>query len=420
VEALRNGVPNRDAVAALGCSQTEAENRFVAQLDAAGASDQSEPVTGLLVQGNFGSGKSHLLEYFEHLALNKGFVCSKVVISKETPLYDPEKVFRAAVENGVVPDHTGQMIDEIAMKLDPNSRQYHDLVEWANSDDNGVSKIFPATLLLHRRISNDQELVEDIVRFWSGDRMQITKVRQGLRSINESHAYTIRAVPARELAVERFNFAQHLIRGAGYQGWVVLIDEIELIARYTILQRGRAYAELARWMGKATDLQHPGLVVVGTITTDFAAKRLQEGEDRDKIGPRLRSRGTEEYNLLAARAESGMRLIENKNEFVILATPDEISLSRTYSRLKELHSKAYGWSAPDVPDAATRTSRAMRSHVRWWINNWDLKRLYPNASVHLEEQEVAYNYTEDKDLERDSSDDSELSGSGTQRRQFPD
>jgi hypothetical protein len=405
IEALRNGVPNKNAVSVLGCTQPEAEERFLSQLEATHASfGNDSTVPGLLVQGDFGSGKSHLLEYFEHLALERNFVCSKIVISRETPLYDPEKMFRAAIENGVVPDRTGQMIDEIAVKLDPNSRDYAEMVMWANHDRNGISKLFPATLMLHQRLSNDPELVHDIERFWSGDPMLIPKVRRGLRDIGQSHAYNIRRVPARTLAIERLKFALKLIRGAGYSGWVVLIDELELISRYTIVQRGRSYAELARWMGKVIDESYPGLASVGTITADFTAKRLYEGQDRDYVVPRLRSRGTDEFNLIAARAESGMRLIEN--EFIRLASPDASSLEETYSRLKRLHSKAYDWSAPDVPDQDRRTSRSMRSHVRWWITQWDLKRLYPNASVQIEEQEVSYNYTEDKDLERETPDDS--------------
>ena len=53
----------------------------------------------MLVAGGFGSGKSHLLEYFKHIALEENFVCSKIVISKETPLYNPTRVYQAAIES---------------------------------------------------------------------------------------------------------------------------------------------------------------------------------------------------------------------------------------------------------------------------------------------------------------------------------
>ena len=92
IEALRSGVPSREAVAALGSAQSEIEDRFGAILASLRAlpSGGHHP-GGMLVGGSFGSGKSHLLEHLAHLAMNDGFVVSKVTISKETPLYDPAK-----------------------------------------------------------------------------------------------------------------------------------------------------------------------------------------------------------------------------------------------------------------------------------------------------------------------------------------
>jgi hypothetical protein len=128
-----------------------------------------------------------------------------------------------------------------------------------------------------------------------------------------------------------------------------------------------------------------------------------ERQDRDYVVPRLQARGTDEFNLMAARAESGMKLIERGG--VQLAEPDERTLESTYSKLKDIHGKAYRWTAPDVPSAARRTSRAMRSHVRRWINEWDLRRLYPNANVQIEEQSIQQSYNEDKAMEQASETD---------------
>ena len=61
LEALRNGVPNREAVRIMGCNQPRAEARFDEMLT--GAIDTDNPPAnslGMLVSGDFGSGKSHL------------------------------------------------------------------------------------------------------------------------------------------------------------------------------------------------------------------------------------------------------------------------------------------------------------------------------------------------------------------------
>ena len=92
-----------------------------------------------------------------------------------------------------------------------------------------------------------------------------------------------------------------------------------------------------------------------------------------------------------------MKLIERAS--VELAEPTDSSLESAYAKLKEIHSQAYDWAPPDVPSASRRTTRRMRSHVRRWIHEWDLKRLYPGVEVQTEEQHVQPTYSEDKDLE---------------------
>ena len=401
IEALRNGVPNEDAVRVLGCSQPEVESRFRAQLlELDGSFDRDRQVPGMLIAGDFGTGKSHVLEYLAHLAVGENFVVSRIVISKETPLYDPARVFLAAVESAQVPGRTGMAIHEIALSLRQDSAAYADLYRWANRDDSRVAPIFPATLLLHERLNNDPELTEEVRNFWAGENLPVRRVRDGLRQIGELAAFPIRAVKARDLAEQRFSFAAHLIRGAGYRGWVLLIDELELIGRYSLLQRGRSYSELAHWMGQVEDLQHPGLTAVAAVTDDFDLAILQQKGDRDYVGAKLRVRGTEEFLSLAARAEAGMRIIER--EAVTLEPPTASSLESMHLRLREIHAQAYDWEPPPVQSGAISISKAMRSHVRRLINEWDLLRLYPGAGIHTEEQELHPTYTEDEALEQPS------------------
>lgn len=399
LEALRNGVPNRDAVRVLGSSQPEVEKLFAETLTATQtAAQQGKQVPGLLVAGGFGSGKSHLLEYLEHIAVSSNFVCSRITISKETPLFDPAKVFLAAIDGAVLPGMSGQVIQEIALRLKPNTQKYADLYQWANGTNNGLSLLFPATLLLHERLNNDPELVNQITGFWSGERLPINRIRQGLKQVNCAGAYTLKPVKLKELAIQRFIFASRLILAAGYTGWVLLIDEVELIGRYSILQRGKSYAELARWLGRLQGESLPGLVAVAAITDDFGLAVLQEKSDRDTIGPKFRGKGTDEYTAMAPKAETGMRLIERSA--VLLQPPDDATLSRTYERLNTIHGAAYSWHPPEIPPTAKSVTRRMRSYVRRWVSEWDLRRLYPGRNiVPDEEQEIRPTYDADEDLE---------------------
>lgn len=40
----------------------------------------------------------------------------------------------------------------------------------------------------------------------------------------------------------------------------------------------------------------------------------------------------------------------------------------------------------------------MRSYVRRWINQWDLKRLYPGETIETVETELRVDYTESPEL----------------------
>ena len=407
VEALRNGVPNREAVRELGCNQPRAEARFVEMLDrAADAGNPPANAQGMLVSGDFGAGKSHLLTHLEYLALSRNFVCSKVTISKETPFYDLGKVFAPAVESARLPDGSGQLVEELAAAMEPASEGYEDFfrrIEDAASK--GVlSPIFPASLRAHE-CASDMEVQNDIESFWAGDRILVKRIRDELRRTGEVGRYRFRAPKIAELPPQRLHFAVELIKGAGYAGWVVLLDEIELIGSYSILQRGRSYAEIARWLGFAQDESFPGLVVAGAVTDDFAAAVIQGKRDRELVRPKLE--GSARYSGLAARAETGMRRLEH--DCLALERPGDADVAAAMETLRRLYARAYDWDPPPpaaIADGAGFRGR-MRYKVRAAINEWDLYRLRPGSRPRTQIENVTPDYEEKPDLERETEDNGE-------------
>ena len=408
LEALRSGVPNQEAVKVLGCNQPQAENQFTTLLRQ--SADQQNPPSsslGMLVSGGFGSGKSHLLSHLEHRALSQGFVCSRVAVSKETPLYDLGKVFKSAVDHGRMPDRSGQLMEELGLGLHENAETASRFIEWADSGRNGLHRIFPATLTVHGK-ANDPELISEIRAFWSGGKIAVPRVKNGLRAIGQIQNYAFKAPKASELSPQRLRFTTELIRGAGYQGWVVLLDEIELVGSYSLLQRARSYAELARWLGKVSGETYPGLVAVGTVTDDFEAKILgaypSSKKDRDYVGPKLRSR---EEDAVAARAETGMRILER--ETIPLELPTAENVTATVEKLRDIYRIAYAWEAPPIESVTGGVGYRgkMRYKIRAAINEWDLMRLYPNSRPETEGIDYRPGYHEDPELTREGENEAD-------------
>lgn len=397
LEALRAGVPNRDAVNALGSLQTGVEDRFTELLTAVTESGDGDPPGGMLISGGFGSGKSHVLEHLAHRALDAGFVVSKVVVSKETALHDPVKVYQSAIDEARVPGRPGSAIDEIAVGLHTDSDQYVDLYRWVHRDDAPVDSRFGASLFLYEYARGDAEFADRLVRFWAGERLPVADLRRRLKEAGAAGTYALAAAKERDLAVQRFRFVSRLIRAAGYKGWVVLLDEVELIGRYSLLQRAKAYAEVARWV--RGDRDDPGAPLCAVLTTvdDFEAQVLVAKNDVELLPKKLRMKGTPEHDLLAAGAEAGMRVMER--EPLQLQPPDRDELDRTCAKLKTIHAAAYDWDPPDVEGLERLPSNRMRQYVRAWINEWDLRRLDPTYQPEIAAADVHVDFTEDTDLE---------------------
>ena len=397
LEALRAGVPNRDAVAALGSLQTGVEDRFTQLLDAVRSIGRDEPPGGMLIGGGFGSGKSHVLEHLAHRALDAGFVVSKVVISKETALHDPAKVFRAAIDDARVPGKPGSAIDEIAAGLRPDSPEYAELYRWAHSDDAPVDSRFAASLFLREYARGDLELADRIVRFWAGDPLPVADLRRRLKEAGAGATYRLAAAKERDLALQRFRFVPRLILAAGYEGWVVLLDEVELIGRYSFLQRAKSYGEVARWV--RGDREDPGAPLCAVLTSvdDFETQVLAGKNDIELVPKRLRMKGTAEHDLLATMAEAGMRIMERDQ--VKLQPPDRDALDRTYNKLRHVHGEAFGWDPPDVEGLERLPSNRMRQYVRAWITEWDIRHIDPSYQPDLVAGEVVMDFTEDGDLD---------------------
>lgn len=205
--------------------------------------------------------------------------------------------------------------------------------------------------------------------------------------------YPIERIGVRALAYQRFRFVAQLMVAAGYAGWVLLFDEVDLIARYTLNQRAKSYAEIARWTGHMKEESYPGLSAVLAITSAFESEVIDGRNDREAVPGKLNLSAIEADRSLVAPAERGMKLI---GWAIRLVPPDSATLDDTYAKVRTIHSRAYGWEPPNADHRGERlASTRMREYVRRWINEWDLKRLYPGYEPDLEITGLDLNYAED-------------------------
>ena len=193
VEALRAGVPNRAAIRLLGEHNGALVNPF---LDSLGRCAQGLEVgrqsEGTFVWGGFGSGKSHLLGYMRELALQRNFVVSVVPVSKETPMFDPARLYAAVVRAAEVQGANDDLMTVALSRLKPNTAPFERLEAWATQEAGAgsLSAIFPALLWLIPRLGLDDHA--RIARFFGGGKLSATVVRSWLRQQGAAKLFDIK------------------------------------------------------------------------------------------------------------------------------------------------------------------------------------------------------------------------------------
>jgi P-loop Domain of unknown function (DUF2791) len=396
IEALRAGVPNRAAIREMGTEQTDIEHAFEAALAAAWADVGQAPArispAGIGMAGGFGTGKSHLLGYLAEVARQQGFVVSRVIVSKETPLSHPGHVLAAALRDVTLPDRPDAPIVACVTALRERPEALDAMELAVSTPDAGFAPIFAACLFLIRRASTPPEMLRRIARMWAGEKVSIPAIRQALIAAGAGRMFSLKPVAAAELTDQLTRFVPVLFRASGYAGWCILLDEIELIGRYTPLQRALSYAWLGAWLGLDGKRRFPGIVSAYAITDDFVAAVINARLDSEKLPERLTLKGRAAEAVLAL---SGIRHIERTvlQHRLLPPTPDD--LVACHDKVLRLYSAAYNWPAPPLPPAERTSSRTMRQYIKGWITQWDLLRLFGGVGGALVDDRIATNYTED-------------------------
>jgi hypothetical protein len=84
---------------------------------------------------------------------------------------------------------------------------------------------------------------------------------------------------------------------------------------------------------------------------------------------------------------------------ISLKRPDVNALDETYSHIRALYAKAYGWE-PAIGGAVRREqTTSLRAYIRRWITEWDLHRLHPEARVDIETAVWRTDYSEGDEAE---------------------
>lgn len=377
IESLRSGVPGRNAVAQLGTTQADVRDRFTESLDALAEGSGASP---LLLSATFGAGKTHLLDYLQLLAEQEGFVTSVVVVSPEMPLGNAHAVVKALTDAARAPGQAGKALRSLAAGLKTESEGYRELQDWARNAS--IDDRFRALLHLYEAFRADDEFRLQILNDLEGRPLLKTVIKNRLKQIDQAAAYDLNGPRNALLAHDRIRLLAQFFRACGARGWVLLFDEMERVAKFSLNQRLAVYAELG-WWREAAERAGSALLPVFTTASGFVAESITGGSHDEQ---RLAG-GTEEADRYA---RSGIEML--KSPFRLESPTPEQEEEIKY-RLKAIYEEAYGVPVPPLSEARRDVRTSIRSEIRRWITLWDLHRYDAAYQPDVEVEEVRFDPT---------------------------
>jgi hypothetical protein len=375
VESLRSGVPNRDVVNQIGTMQYEIRDAFEASLDAIAQGQGVEPI---LISATFGAGKTHLLNYLQNLAECQEFVTTYVVISPEMPLGNAQIVGKALAAAAHAPGRTGRALRTLAPNLDAEPNALGMVGEWI--ENTGVDDRFRALLRLYEAYRADDEFRVQILADIEGRGLLKTVVKGRLNQIGEASSYDLNSPRSALLAPDRIRLLARMFKACGCKGWVILFDEMERVAKFSVKQRLAAYAQIG-WWRRIAQTAGSGILPVFTTASGFVAETVTGGARDDmRIGS---STGGGQFDI---DARDGIDLLKSP---VRLCSPTPEQEAEIAYRVRSIYERAYG--APvEAPHDEPDVRMSIRSEIRRWITRWDIARYYPEYRPDVAVDEVYF------------------------------
>jgi hypothetical protein len=376
IEALRSGVPSDAAVRSLGTTQHEIETGFANALRDKEARRGAAP---LVIDANFGDGKSHLLQCLRVKAESEGFATSAVVVGPDAPIGNAQVVLKVISEQARLPGRTGKALHELAgVAREPIA----DLNLWVR--DAPIADRFRALLRIYQ-VTQDEELRVQILEDIEGKPLAKSRITAELRSLGELSRYQLTSPRNTSLAHDRIEVLAQFCRTHGHSGLIVFFDEVERISNFSFKARLAAYEQLGWWRHVCLSGLVP-IYAVFTQTSGAIEQCLADKGDETRLQTSLLQEGPDDF------ARAGIDLLRHTTRLEKITRDQLESLQHS---LRDLYGLAYGLAPSHVELRSALTT--VRSEIRRWITEWDLGRHFPGYRTNIRTNEVVEDLSETPD-----------------------
>ncbi len=363
IEALRSGVPSKE----VGQYFSEARPKIMQMMkDGVDAAAQQGQSSGIIITGKYGEGKTHLLNSVYGLAESRNMVVSMLPLSKESPFNKQDLIFKKLMENTYLPGREQPGFMHVFDEKMQDSRFASDLILFATSELSHL-KILHILKAYLKETDDDEKfkLQADLL----GEPVTLSDFKKRYHMLYHENPVYGERYRVLKHSFDYYIFMSYVFQKMGYNGWVILIDEAELIGRLSKTLRAIAYRNIYKL------LHSPSLVstfLVFAFTSTYNEDVIEKKKDFEYLD--------------TVQEEWKNDAVSVLNDIIKAPTLNPLTKEEIHSTIEkiiQIHAKAYDWN-PDVPiDQIVRQSEGagflLRTKLRTAIELLD--QLYQYGKV---------------------------------------
>jgi hypothetical protein len=400
IESLRAGIPTHQSIRETRDLRPDILQKVENDLMQI---TEGKSCPGKIIWGEYGQGKTHSLKQIETLAKEKNFAVSYLSVSRELPFANFFSLFERLTGCITTP---GTNIPGLLNHFVKKGIHSSDFVLQIRNE---LIHPLPAYLFYCLGLVSSQDELLVLYNCLCGSTKHITAAKKILKNHDRKLSQEIAAFKIAEHKEAFIQFFPKIISFLGFNGWVILLDEMELIGRLGKISRLKSYLNLIKLLNWDKKKEPTVYTLCG------CAKTLQEDvffdnrhNDSEMI-PQLASERAMSDSVQPLRKFFVQAVKENKIDLYPVKYDMLITVLKT---IYENYLQVFTWQNPPSFDQIIQSpvmkkfvQNRIREVIRSFIEYLDTIRLYGFVDdIELDIHNEEYNLSE-KEEEFSSEED---------------
>lgn len=361
IEALRSGIPSR----IVGRCFSDARPKILKELSAH-IEDvcERQKSAGMIISGKYGEGKTHLLNTVFNMASENNMVVSYLSLSKEAPMDKLHLLYPKLMANTYLPKRLQPGFAQVFDTMTAGSRLASEMISYAAGQLQTDKLYYLLRACLNTEDAEEKfQLLADL----EGDFIANATLRQIYKRIfNQTVKYNVNFSKTKHCR-DYFAFMSHFFVQLGFSGWVILIDEGELMGRLSKKGRLNAYRNMAYFLFPQREFESVfSLFAYSASYVEDVVIGKHDFENLEEIHP--------------AEPEPMRSVLGQIVKTPQLSPLTEKEIREILEKVREIHGRAYRWDAGIDIESLVKASQ----------NGGYLLRTRIRAAIELLDQEYQY------------------------------